>query len=248
MIGFGTSIYLYGVRDSTVSGTDVQGEITIGGQPTNNLVEDNVVRRDPNQFPQGGIEVNESFYIGDETFRPAHNRVMNNTTTALRVYFADRNEVRGNHIVDGELGIIGSGRLPNFFEGNGADENVVAGNRIESSETFPGYSIILAQACQRNVVEGNQITGSQPRGIFVTAGCADNVIRGNSISDSTASGIQLGDPPYRTAGNVVEGNIVRDTAGDGVLATSTADHSVVRGNPVSGMRMTASTWRMRRRP
>jgi parallel beta-helix repeat protein len=234
VIGFGTSIYLYGVRDSTVSGTDVQGEITIGGQPTNNLVEDNVVRRDPNQFPQGGIEVNESFYIGDETFRPAHNRVSNNTTTALRVYLADRNEVRGNHIVDGELGIIGSGRLPNFFEGNGADENVVADNRIESSQTFPGYSIILAQACQRNVVEGNEITGSQRRGIFVTAGCAANVIRGNSISDSTASGIQLGDPPYRTAGNVVEGNTVRDTAGDGILATSTADHSVVLGNVVSG--------------
>ena len=47
---------------------------------------------------------------------------------------------------------------------------MIAGNRIESVRTFPGYAILLAQACQRNVVEGNEITGSQPRGIFVSVG------------------------------------------------------------------------------
>ena len=235
VIGFQSAIYLYGVRDSTVSGMEVEGDIALGGQPTNNVIEDNVVTAEANQFPMvGGIEVNESFWIGDETFRPANNRVLNNTTPSLRLDLVDRNEVRGNHVVDGPLVLVGFAQTPHFFEGNGADENLIADNRVDSSRTFPGYGIALAQACRRNIVERNEITGLQPRGIFVTVGCADNVVRDNSIVGATRNGIQLGDPPYRTSGNVVEGNTVRDSAQDGIAATSGADHSILRSNVVSG--------------
>jgi parallel beta-helix repeat protein len=226
--GFQFTVYL-GVDDSRVAGLYSYGNIRLGDQPTNNVLEDNVVTGPQGSFYPGTIEVNEDTYLSSQPFRPAYNRILNNTAGELSLRMVDRNEVRGNHITTNDLTVVGSGDPPHLFEGNGADENVIADNRVELPLRF-SYAILLAQACRRNVVENNVVGGSGMRGIFVTTGCADNVIRGNEVTGATLNGIQLGDSSYRTARNLVEGNVVRNSAQDGIAATIGADADVLRDN------------------
>jgi parallel beta-helix repeat protein len=45
---------------------------------------------------------------------------------------------------------------------------------------------------QRNVVEGNIVSRSQPVGIYVESGAADTVLRRNMSSDNTMDYLDLG--------------------------------------------------------
>lgn len=225
-------IDLYRVDASTVEDLDVAGRIRLGGQPDDNVVRNNVVRGGGGPVDTAGIEVSEDFQFGNETFRPANNRVEDNVSPDIYVQLSDRNMVRGNEITGGSINLAGSGDPPHFFEGNGPDENVVEDNLVHGS-SFPGYGILLAQACNFNSVEGNEVRGGS-RGIFVTTGCADNVVRGNQIDGARGAGIQLGDSTYRTARNLIEGNVITGGEGDGIGARVGADANVLRGNVVSG--------------
>ena len=131
--GFLHAVDFVGTNGARATGLFVEGTISLRRQPTNNVVERNIVREGEGE--RGGeIEVSEELWFGDELFRPARNLVARNDAQVINVRHSDRNVVSDNEA----RAITVSGSLLGGPGGNGVDENVIVGNRVANERAASG--------------------------------------------------------------------------------------------------------------
>jgi hypothetical protein len=153
----------------------------------------------------------------------------------------------------GEGNVIAGVANSSVLLGNGAANNVVAGNRIGTSaagdtalNAFAGVRFLGAGANNRiggtAAAERNLISGNPAAGIIIDSD--NNVIEGNSIGTNAAGtaalpngiGVELDNASHNTIGGTAAGagNLIAYNSGDGLDSTGTSTDNTVIGNTIFG--------------
>jgi hypothetical protein len=230
---FGYGVYLYGVDGALVRGLDVRDDgngIVLSGQPTSNLVEQNVVTGFGRGFQVGtGITVDEGTWSGGQTYRPAANRVEHNTVegrelsgAGISVVAADANQISTNDVSIHSYapGISVAG----FYSPDPSGANSSVGNRVEQNEVSgAGFleGVVMASLANDNVVEANDISNFFD-GISNPSFADDNLVARNRVTGSIETGILVGYGDYDVHGIRVIGNRVAGSGVDGIAVSHAA--------------------------
>jgi len=176
-----------------------------------------------------------------ENARIEHSRITGNF---VGVYaYLSRNVVFVNNTVEnGDYGIKLQASNDNVISSNSfrtiksvaifvrGSSNSVTGNNV-SEGAFGGINIDgTAGPANKNLVEGNTVSGSSTYGIAVWRG-ASNSIRRNVVTYSKGLGIALTED---STNNLVERNLVTESEADGIIINEGSTSNVIRGNTAKG--------------
>jgi parallel beta-helix repeat protein len=129
----------------------------------------------------------------------------------------------GNEIIGN---IITGNHLENIFLFSGCDRNLVQGNEISYSET--SWGIRIWAACDDNEIIGNIITGNYAANIYIYNDCPGNLVQGNEISYSeTGQGILMN---YLCGNSMIIGNEITDNAEEGIRMSGCAYSEISRNH------------------
>jgi len=163
----------------------------------------------------GGMEIE----LGSHENLVEGNVVAGSGDTGILVAESDRNRLIGN---------VTSQMSDSGITLNMANDGVVRGNVLGSN---PGG--LQMDGSSRNLVEGNDASGTSGLGIELGGGSYDNHLLANTAGGNAASGIYVADEALLEPGNLLEANTADGNGGDGITIAK-GGHvlvaNVARGN------------------
>ncbi|MDP3015138.1 MAG: NosD domain-containing protein, partial [bacterium] len=222
----GCGIYLYASSNNTISGTDVQGNRTVGiklSSSNNNTIAANTV-----QGNGAGIELSSS----------NNNTITTNTVadtslrSSLEISSSNNNTINNNIFTPNA---VGGGSI----EFSNSSYNIYTGNILQGS----GLNGINIRGSHYNIITANTVSGSAGFGIAFYNSNNSNTISGNIIYENGVSMGGVGTGIYidgNSDNNLISSNRIYDSVIAakccyGIdITNSTGDNNYLVGNLIDG--------------